>query len=273
MASRSSSNFDYIVIGSGIGGSVVAGRLSEDPSVRVLLLEAGPLDDDADIHATELTSLFAVWSKPQFDWGLSTVEEPGLGGRKMPIIQGRVAGGGSSLHGRIFIRGHRRDFDHWNYMGNEGWSFDQVLPYFKKLEDYMGPASDYRGVGGPMPVMELPKERRSVAAQTFVAGARELGFEGDWDFNGAKQEGGAGYIQTTTTRDFKRASAYSRSRSLPTSAGARTSPWSSARSRPGCSSRASARSASSTSRTTSWCRLAPPPRWSSAWVRSIPRSC
>jgi len=209
MASQNTSDFDYIVIGSGIGGSVVAGRLTEDPSVRVLLLEAGPLDDDADIHATELTSLFAVWSKPQFDWGLSTVEEPGLGGRKMPLIQGKVAGGGTSVHGRIFIRGHRRDFDHWNYMGNEGWSFDQVLPYFKKLENYMGPASEYRGVGGPMPIMDLPKERRSVAAQTFVAGAKELGFQGDWDFNGAKQEGGAGYIQTTTTPDFKRASAFS----------------------------------------------------------------
>ena len=205
MASQNTTDFDYIVIGSGIGGCVVASRLSEDPAVRVLLLEAGPEDNDSDIHATELTSLFAVWSKPQFDWGLSTVAEPGLDGRRMPIIQGKVAGGGSSLHGRIFIRGHRRDFDHWNYMGNEGWAFDQVLPYFKKLEDYMGPASDYRGVGGPMPVMDLPPERRSVASQAFVSGVKELGFESDWDFNGAKQEGGAGYIQTTTTRDFKRA--------------------------------------------------------------------
>ena len=209
MASQTTSDFDYIVIGSGIGGCVVASRLSENPAVRVLLLEAGPEDNDSDIHATELTSLFAIWSKPQFDWGLSTVEEPGLDGRRMPIIQGKVAGGGTSVHGRIFIRGHRRDFDHWNYMGNEGWAFDQVLPYFKKLEDYMGPASDYRGVGGPMPVMDLPAERRSVASQAFVSGVKELGFESDWDFNGPKQEGGAGYIQTTTTRDFKRASAYS----------------------------------------------------------------
>ncbi len=209
MAPQKPATYDYIVIGSGIGGSVVASRLSEEPGVRVLLLEAGPVDDDQDIHATELTSLFAIWGKPQFDWGLSTVEEPGLDGRRMPIIQGKVAGGGTSVHGRIFIRGHRRDFDHWNYMGNEFWSFDHVLPYFKKCEDYMGPASEYRGVGGPLPVMDLPKERRSLASQAFVAGAGELGFEKDWDFNGAKQEGGAGYIQTTTTRDFKRASAYS----------------------------------------------------------------
>ena len=90
------------------------GRLTEKQGTRVLLLEAGPPDDDADNHNFELTSIFAVWYKPQFDWGLSTVNEPGLDGRQMQILQGKVAGGGSSVHGRIFIRGHRRDFDHWN---------------------------------------------------------------------------------------------------------------------------------------------------------------
>ena len=209
MASQQTSEFDYIVIGSGIGGSVVASRLSENKGTKVLLLEAGPPDDDADIHNVELTSLFAVWSKPQFDWGLSTVAEPGLDGRSMQLLQGKVAGGGSSVHGRIFIRGHRRDFDHWNYMGNENWAFDHVLPYFKKSEDYMGPKSEFRGVGGPLPVMDLPEDRRSAASKAFVAGVSELGFKSDWDFNGPKQEGGAGFIQSTTTRDFKRASAFS----------------------------------------------------------------
>jgi choline dehydrogenase len=200
--------FDYIVIGSGIGGCVVASRLSADSSTKVLLLEAGPRDDDSDIHNVELTSLFAVWGKPQFDWGLTTVEEPGLDGRKMPILQGKVAGGGSSNNGRIFIRGHRRDFDHWNYLGNDNWDFAHVLQYFKKSEDYMGPPSEYRGVGGPLPVMDLPEDRRSAASKAFVNGVSELGFASNWDFNGPKQEGGAGYIQSTTTRDFKRASAF-----------------------------------------------------------------
>jgi choline dehydrogenase len=208
MASEKQQEFDYIVVGSGIGGCVVANRLSANPDTKVLLLEAGPRDDDADIHNVELTSLFALWQKPQFDWGLSTVEEPGLDGRRMPLLQGKVAGGGSSVHGRIFIRGHRRDFDHWNYMGNENWSFDDMLPYFKKCEDYMGAASDYRGTGGPLPVMDLPTDRQSAASQAFVAGVSELGFQSNWDFNGAKQEGGAGFIQSTTTRDFKRASAF-----------------------------------------------------------------
>jgi choline dehydrogenase len=208
MAIQNQKEFDYVVIGSGIGGCVVANRLSADPSRRVLLLEAGLPDDDADIHNVELTSLFAAWSKPQFDWGFSTVDEPGLGGRRMPLFQGKVAGGGSSIHGRIFIRGHRRDFDHWNYMGNEKWAFSDVLPYFKKCENYMGPPSDYRGVGGPLPVMDLPEDRRSAASKAFVAGVAELGFQSNWDFNGPKQEGGAGFIQSTTTRDFKRASAF-----------------------------------------------------------------
>src|SRR5579871_6029945 len=85
--------FDYIVIGSGIGGSVVANRLSANPAAKVLLLEAGPPDDDSDIHHVELNSLFSVWQKPQLDWGFSTLEEPGLDGRKMPMLQGKVAGG------------------------------------------------------------------------------------------------------------------------------------------------------------------------------------
>ena len=208
MAAEQKQEVDYIVIGSGIGGSVVANRLSAKRDTKVLLLEAGPQDNDSDIHNVELTSLFAVWSKPQFDWGLTTVNEPGLDGRQMQILQGKVAGGGSSVHGRIFIRGHRRDFDHWNYMGNENWSFDQVLPYFKKCEDYMGPRSEFRGAGGPLPVMDLPEERRSAASKAFVAGVSELGFKSDWDFNGPTQEGGAGFIQSTTTRDLKRASAF-----------------------------------------------------------------
>jgi choline dehydrogenase len=208
MAKQRTDEFDYIVIGSGIGGCVVANRLSANPDTSVLLLEAGPRDDDPDIHNVELTSLFAVWSKPQFDWGITTVEEPGLDGRRMQIIQGKGAGGGSSVHGRIFIRGHRRDFDHWDYMGNEYWSFEDVLPYFKKCEDYLGPKSEYRGVGGPVPVMDLPEDRRSAASKAFVEGVSELGFKSNWDFNGAKQEGGAGFIQSTTTRDFKRASAF-----------------------------------------------------------------
>jgi choline dehydrogenase len=212
MSEPRSQEFDYVVIGAGGGGCVVANRLTADPNTRVLLLEAGPPDANADIHNVALTSLFALWS-PQagLDWGYSTEPEPGLGGRQMPVFQGKVAGGGTSVHGRIFIRGNRRDFDHWNYLGNENWGYDDLLPYMKKSETYLGPPSEFRGTDGPLPVMDLPKDRRSEASEAFVAGCAELtkyGFKGDWDFNAGVQEGGAGYIQSTTTPDFQRASAY-----------------------------------------------------------------
>jgi choline dehydrogenase len=203
MASQDGDSFDYIVVGTGAGGAPVAYRLSEDSSASVLVLEAGGDDNDPDIADVHVTSLFPIWQK--YDWGLATVEEPGLGGRSMPIVQGKVLGGGTSVHGRIFIRGNRRDFDHWNYLGNEGWSYEDVLPYFKKMEDYQGPPSELRGTGGPLPIQDLPIERATPAAQAFVAGGPELGFETNWDFNGPQQEGGTGYIQTTTTADWKRA--------------------------------------------------------------------
>ena len=209
MSEPRSQEFDYVVIGAGGGGCVVANRLTANSNARVLLIEAGPPDTNPDIHNVALTSLFASWS-PQagLDWGYSTEAEPGLGGRQMPVFQGKVAGGGTSVHGRIFIRGNRRDFDHWNYLGNEHWSYDDILPYMKKSETYKGKPSEFRGTDGPLPVMDLPKDRRSEASEAFVAGCVELGFKGDWDFNAGVQEGGAGYIQSTTTDDFQRASAF-----------------------------------------------------------------
>jgi len=206
MTAQQYQTFDYIVAGCGAGGCVVANRCSANPNITVLLLEAGGPDADPAIHRVDVPALFTTW-RSDLDWGFSTEEEPGLNGRRMPIIQGRVKGGSTSVHGRIFIRGNRRDYDHWNYIGNEGWSFADVLPYFKKLEDYKGKPSEWHGVGGPLPVIDLPKDRRTQAAEAFVEAAVELGFQGNWDFNGPQQEGGAGFVQTSTTPDFKRASA------------------------------------------------------------------
>lgn len=207
MAAQQYETFDYIVVGSGVGGCIVANRCSANPDTTVLLLEAGGPDTDPAIHRIDLPSLFTIWHQPELDWGLSTEEEPGLNGRRMPIIQGRVKGGGTSVNVRVFFRGNRRDYDHWNYLGNEGWSYADVLPYFKKLEDYKGKPSEWRGVGGPLTVIDLPKDRRTQAAEAFVEAAVELGFQGNWDFNGPQQEGGAGFIQSSTTVDFKRDSA------------------------------------------------------------------
>ncbi|MEM9454477.1 MAG: GMC family oxidoreductase N-terminal domain-containing protein [Myxococcota bacterium] len=197
------SEHDYIIIGSGAAGGVIAYRLALKGH-RVLLLEAGGADEDPAIARLEVTSLFEIW-RPDHDWGLATEVDPGLGGRSMPILQGRVLGGGTSVNGRIFLRGNRKDYDYWGYLGNEGWSYEEVLPYFRKLEDYEGGSSEYRGAGGPLHIRDLINPTQ--AATTFVEAAVERGFQGmPWDFNSGQQEGAAGFTQSNTTKDGRRGS-------------------------------------------------------------------
>ena len=136
MPNKFDEEFDYIIVGAGASGCVVANRLSSDPGVKVLLIEAGDEDVDPAIKETAVTKLFTLW-KPELSWGLETEPEPYCNDLKKPLIQGRVLGGGSTLNGRIFVRGHRRDYDNWAHLGNEGWSYNEVLPFFKKSENYV----------------------------------------------------------------------------------------------------------------------------------------
>jgi choline dehydrogenase len=195
-------SFDYIVIGAGTSGCVIAHRLSEDASSRVLLLEGGGPDTKPEIH--DPAALYKLWGS-EVDYLYTTEEEPHLNNRKIVCNRGKVLGGSSAIHAMIHIRGNPRDFNHWNYLGNEGWSYEDVLPYFNKSEDYVGGASRYHGAGGPLSVINLPEP--TPVARAFVAAALELGFKGglDWDFNGAEHEG-AGFYQFTITRDGQRAS-------------------------------------------------------------------
>jgi choline dehydrogenase len=197
--------YDYIIVGGGAAGCVVANRLSANPAVNVLLIEAGDLDIDPAIKETAVTKLFSLW-KPELNWGLETEPEPYCNNVKKPLIQGRVLGGGSTLNGRIFIRGHRLDFDNWAHLGNEGWSYKDVLPYFKKLEDFEGGASEFRGVGGPVRISKL--KDASPTALAWIEGTKQLGFGGDadFDYNGEKQDGTSALTQSNTTVDGKRAS-------------------------------------------------------------------
>lgn len=198
-------SFDYIIVGAGAAGCVVAHRLSANPDIRVLLLEAGVPDDNENIH--NLTGFLRLWGT-EHDWLFRSEPQPGLNGRQITIFQGKVLGGGSSIHAMMYVRGNRRNFDRWSELGNEGWSYEEVLPYFIKSEDFEKGASAYHGAGGPLSVRLCPELTPSAAA--FLEAGAELGYGGDdLDFNGARQENNAAVMQFNITADNHRASSAS----------------------------------------------------------------
>src|SRR3546814_916867 len=146
-------SFDYVIVGAGSAGCVLANRLSRDPDVRVLLLEAGGRDDWIWIHIP-IGYLYAM-GNPRTDWCFRTEAEPGLNGRAIGYPRGRVLGGCSSINGMIYMRGQARDYDQWRQLGNVGWSWEDVLPYFMRSEDQARGADDVHGVGGEWRVEEM----------------------------------------------------------------------------------------------------------------------
>jgi choline dehydrogenase len=183
--------YDFIIVGAGSAGCVLAARLTEDPAIKVLLLEAGGPDRRQEIH---IPAAFSKLFKSEQDWAYFTEPQPHLSGRKLFCPRGKMLGGSSSMNAMIYIRGHRLDFDMWRDAGNEGWGYADVLPFFRKSEHQERGADTFHGTGGPLNVAD----HRTVNPLTerFVRAAAEAGFPLNDDFNGAEQEGFGTYQVT-----------------------------------------------------------------------------
>ena len=196
--------FDYVIVGAGSAGCVLANRLSANGNHSVLLLEAGPKDTNIWIHVP--IGYGKLFKEKSVNWMYQTEPEPGLGGRQVFQPRGKVLGGSSSINGLLYVRGQHEDYDRWRQRGNIGWGYDDVLPYFKKAENQQRGADDYHGSGGPLSVSDWRHD--DPLSEAFVRAAVETGIPFNPDFNGATQEG-AGFFQTTTRRGRRASSAFS----------------------------------------------------------------
>ena len=178
--------FDYVIVGAGTAGCVLAARLSEDRNTRVALVEAGPMDSHPFIHIP--ATVGAAIATPRINWRFMTVPQEHLAGRSIPIPRGHVVGGSGSINGMVYFRGHPRDFDDWAAAGNPGWSYREVLPYFLRSENNDAyPDSPYHGQGGPMNVTHI--RRPNPMTPAFLEAMAGLGFQRNDDFNGPSPEG------------------------------------------------------------------------------------
>ena len=197
-SSNGADQFDYVIVGAGSSGCVLANRLSADPKNKVLLLEAGNPDTNPWVHVP--VGYFKTMHNPKFDWCYKTDPDPGIDNRSLQWPRGKVLGGSSSINGLLYVRGQREDYDRWAELGNRNWDYNSVLKYFKKSEDQARGANEYHGVGGPLKVSDL-RLRRPIADH-FIAGAAECQIPLNDDYNGEKQEG-ISYFQQTAHRGYR----------------------------------------------------------------------
>ena len=183
----SQKEFDYIIIGAGSAGCILANRLSASGDHTVLLVEAGGSDRSWMIAMP--TALSYPMNTKRFNWGFHSEPEAGVDDRILDCPRGRVLGGSSSINGMAFVRGHARDFDEWAEHGADGWSYDDCLPYFKRLETWQGGADTYRGGDGPVGVGQGNGMRFNALYEAFIDAGVEAGYPRTADYNGETQEG------------------------------------------------------------------------------------
>ena len=195
-------HYDYIVVGAGSAGCAAAYRLAEQSESTVLLIEAGTHDKQLPIKVP--IGFSGLLSEGKNNWNYMSAAEPGLAGRSIPLPRGKVWGGCSSINGMVYIRGQREDYDTWAEQGNTGWAYDDVLPFFKRSENYWGGASDYHGSGGPLDVN--PVNKKLPVGDAFICAAIESGIPNNNDFNGPSQQG-VGYFDANITQGIRHSSA------------------------------------------------------------------
>jgi choline dehydrogenase len=198
-----SETFDFIIVGAGSAGCVLANRLTASGRHAVLLLEAGPGNLHPWLHIP--LGFGKLFSDRRFNWCYATEPQPECHNREVIAPRGKVLGGSSSINGLIYIRGQAEDFNHWRQLGNAGWSFDDVLPYFRKAEDNERGADEFHGAGGPLAVSDL--RDRHPLVEAYVEAALQCGYPRNDDFNGAVQDG-AGYYQTTMRNGVRASTAH-----------------------------------------------------------------
>src|SRR5262245_671143 len=193
--------YDYIIIGAGSAGCTIANRLAENLALRILVIEAGPPDNNFKLKMP--AGFASLGENSPFNWRYETVPQKHCNDRRMYWPRGKTLGGSSSINAMLYVRGHAADYDHWRQLGNEGWSYQDVLPYFKKAEHNERYSDEYHGLEGPLNVAEqrFPMHLNEI----FFQAAAEIGHKRIDDFNGASQDG-VGYYQVTQ-RDLQRCSA------------------------------------------------------------------